>query len=143
MRTPEINLLLAWGWLLLGFVSGMALGMGFHRENWLGGYGSHKRRLYRLAHISFFGLGVVNLGFFLTVQALGLAGWLVGVASLAFLLGAVSMPLCCVVMAHFPRARMLFSVPVLSLLLGGALMVHAVAQKDPGPDAAAQSHRIL
>ena len=33
------------------------------REDWLGGYGSFKRRLYRLAHISFFGLAIVNLMF--------------------------------------------------------------------------------
>ena len=53
----NLNLFLGWLWILLGFVSGMALGMFFHRENWLGGYGSFKRRMYRLGHISFFGLG--------------------------------------------------------------------------------------
>ncbi len=133
MQTPEINLVLAWAWLVLGFLSGMVMGLCFHRENWLGGYSSHKRRLYRLAHISFFGLGVVNLCFFFTVRALGLAGPAVSLASLAFAAGAVSMPLCCVVMAHFPRWLLLFSVPVLSLLLGGALMVNAVAQHSAHP----------
>jgi hypothetical protein len=54
------NLTLAWLWILLGFVSGMVLGLFFHRENWLGGYGSFQRRMYRLGHISFFGLGAVN-----------------------------------------------------------------------------------
>ena len=125
-RMPELNLVLAWVWLLLGFGSGMALGLGFHRENFLGGYSSHRRRLYRLAHISFFGLGVVNLAFFLTVRALGLAGAAVALASVAFAVGAVSMPLCCVLMAHWPRARLLFGLPVLSLLLGGLLMCGAV-----------------
>ncbi|HXR49058.1 MAG TPA: hypothetical protein VN784_16610, partial [Candidatus Limnocylindrales bacterium] len=59
------NLFLAWLWILLGFVTGMALGLFFHHENWLGGYGSFKRRMYRLGHISFFGLGAVNLLFWL------------------------------------------------------------------------------
>ena len=68
------NLFLAWLWILLGFVSGMVLGMFFHGENWLGGYGSFKRRMYRLGHISFFGLGAVNLLFWLTVQNISLAG---------------------------------------------------------------------
>ncbi len=36
----NLNLFLAWLWILLGFVSGMVLGLFFHRENWLGGYGS-------------------------------------------------------------------------------------------------------
>lgn len=64
----NLNLVLAWLWILLGFVSGMVLGLFFHRENWLGGYGSFRRRMYRLAHISFFGLGAVNLLFWLTLQ---------------------------------------------------------------------------
>jgi hypothetical protein len=115
------NLILAWLWILLGFISGMALGMFFHGENWLGGYGSFKRRMYRLGHISFFGLGAVNLLFCLTVQIFSLAGQLVSVASWAFIVGAITMPVCCVVMAHFPKAHLVFSVPVVSLIAGGSL----------------------
>ncbi len=109
--------------MLLGFVSGMLLGLFFHREDWLGGYGSFKRRMYRLGHISFFGLGVVNLLFYLTTQNLGLAGPAVGIASWAFIAGAITMPACCGVMAHFPKTRLIFAVPVISLILGGALVV--------------------
>ena len=115
------NLILAWLWILLGFVSGMALGLFFHGENWLGGYASFRRRMYRLGHISFFGLGAVNLLFYLTVQNLALAGSRVHFASLAFIIGAITMPLCCVGMAHFPKAHLVFSVPVVSLLTGGGL----------------------
>jgi len=115
------NLFLAWLWILLGFVSGMVLGMFFHGENWLGGYGSLKRRMYRLGHISFFGLGAVNLLFCLTVQNFALAGSLIHFASLAFIAGAMAMPACCVVMAHFPKAHLIFSVPVVSLITGGVL----------------------
>jgi hypothetical protein len=124
--TPQINLVFAWGGILLGFLSGMVLGLFFHRENWLGGYASFKRRLYRLAHISFFGLGVVNLLFCLTVQNFSLAGPLVHFASLAFITGAIAMPVCCVVMAHFPKAHMIFAVPVLSLIAGGILTLMEV-----------------
>jgi hypothetical protein len=115
------NLILAWLWILLGFVSGMALGMFFQGENWLGGYGSFKRRMYRLGHISFFGLGAVNLLFWLTMQHLPLAGPLIHFASLAFIVGAIAMPVCCAVMAHFPKAHMIFSVPVVSLITGAVL----------------------
>lgn len=119
--TVQINLLLAWLWILLGFVSGMVLGLFFHRENWLGGYGSFPRRLYRLGHISFFGLGALNLLFGLTVRHFSLAGPGVDIASWAFVVGALAMPLCCAVMASFPQATMIFSVPVVSLLTGGVL----------------------
>ena len=122
------NLALAWLWILLGFASGMVLGLFFHGENWLGGYGSFKRRMYRLGHISFFGLGAVNLLFCLTVQNFSLGGALIRFASLAFIAGAMAMPLCCLVMAHFPKARLLFAVPVISLIAGGILTLMEIAK---------------
>src|SRR5436189_5717640 len=106
-QTPQLNLIAAWVGILLGFASGMVLGLFFQRENWLGGYTSLKRRLYRLAHISFFGLGTVNLLFYFTVQRLPASSALV-IAAWAFIVGAISMPICCLLMAHFPRAHMLF-----------------------------------
>lgn len=118
---PQLNLMAAWVGLLLAFGSGLVLGLGFHRENWLGGYGSFKRRLYRLGHISFFGLAAVNFMFFMTARFGGLKGAGVGLASTALVVGAVSMPACCFLMAHFPRTRPLFAIPVISLLLGAAL----------------------
>ncbi|HKI68492.1 MAG TPA: hypothetical protein VKA67_02815 [Verrucomicrobiae bacterium] len=121
------NLIMAWLWILLGFVSGMGLGMFFHGENWLGGYGSFKRRMYRLGHISFFGLGTVNLLFFLTVQILA-ASSILSVASSLFIVGAITMPVCCVIMAHFPKAHLIFAIPVLTLIGGGILTVMEVAK---------------
>src|SRR5437899_7934368 len=64
----HLNLLCAWFGVLLGFLSGLVFGLFFHRENWLGGYTSFQRRMYRLAHISFFGLAIVNFMFYLTAQ---------------------------------------------------------------------------
>jgi hypothetical protein len=129
MNTPcfAYNLTLAWTWICLGFASGLALGSGFHREQWLGGYGSLRRRLYRLGHISFFGLGVLNLLFCLTVRMLPGAGGLCHVAAWGFGLGALTMPVCCVLMAHWPQTRLLFAVPVLSLLGGGLAVLWEVA----------------
>jgi hypothetical protein len=123
----QINLLAAWIGMLLGFLSGLALGLCFHREDWLGGYGSFTRRLYRLAHISFFGLGAVNFFFYFTAHTLP-AGTLLALASSAFLAGAITMPICCIIMAHFPNTRMLFALPVLSLVTGGALTVMEVSK---------------
>ena len=67
-RLVQINLALAWVGILLGFGSGFLLGLNFQKENWLGGYNSWKRRLYRLGHISFFGLALMNLAFYFTVK---------------------------------------------------------------------------
>ena len=127
------NLILAWLWTLLGFASGIVLGMFFHRENWLGGYGSFKRRMYRLGHISFFGLGAVNLLFWLTMQNFSPTEPLAEFASWAFIVGAISMPVCCVVMAHFPKAHLIFAVPVVSLIAGGVLTLILIYSHQTTP----------
>ena len=123
IRAPEINLLFAWVWVLAGFGSGLILGLFFNRENWLGGYTSLKRRLLRLAHISFFGLGAVNLMYYFTAYYALEPSPLVTLAAWGFVVGGVTMPLVCVIMARWTQAKMLFAVPVTSLLLSGALTV--------------------
>lgn len=129
----QLNLFIGWLWLWLGFIAGLVLGLRFHRENWLGGYTSFKRRMYRLAHISLFGLGAVNLFFWLTVKMLPASGPLCAVASWAFVVGAITMPIGCVVMAHWPKLHLIFSVPVVSLLVGGALTLVLVVGNDSAP----------
>ena len=125
------NLLFGWVWILLGFVSGTLLGMFFHQENWLGGYGSFKRRMYRLGHISFFGLGAVNLLFWLTTQGISPASPLAPAASSLFMAGGVTMPLCCGLVAQFPRARLIFAVPIASLLAGGLVTLMVLHGRVP------------
>jgi hypothetical protein len=114
----QINLTLAWLGMALAFASGSVLGLKFHREDWLGGYGSFRRRLYRLGHISFFGLAVVNFMFYFTSRLPALEGASLAVASWAFVIGAIAMPVCCFIMAHQPKLRLLFLIPVLSLIVG-------------------------
>lgn len=128
MNAPlfPLNLSLAWLWLLLGFVTGMVLGMFFHDEKWLGGYASHRRRMYRLGHISFFGLGTINLLFYFTAGLFATAHSLLAIASGAFIVGALTMPVCCAIMAHYPKAHLIFTIPVLSLIAGGILTLAAV-----------------
>jgi hypothetical protein len=118
---PQINLAAAWCGILLGIISGMALGLGFLREDFLGGYDSARRRLYRLAHISFFGLAFINFAFWLTVrlESLPVAG--VAAASVAMIVGAVTMPATCLLTAHWRAGRHFFAVPVLSLFYGAAV----------------------
>lgn len=126
----------------MGFLSGLALGLFFHREDWLGGYSSWRRRLYRLAHVSFFGLGFVNLGFYFTALDLSRNDPMLPLASASFLIGAVLMPLCCFLVAHFPRARMMFAFPVLGLVLGGGLTTFMLLHQDPiSSPASYETHR--
>ena len=114
----DINLAAAWSGILAGMVAGAALGLFFHREDWLGGYGSWRRRLLRLGHVSLFGLGLLNLAFFLTADRLG---WTAAgtpgarTASVLFVAGAVLMPTVCALAAWRRPLRHLFVLPVGSL----------------------------
>lgn len=113
-----VNLLTGWIGILAGVVSGGIIGLFFHREDWLGGYASFPRRLARLGHISFFGLGFVNLAFGLTAHAVSLSSEPAALASVCLILGAVSMPLCCFLAAWKKPLRHLFPFPVGCVLLG-------------------------
>ncbi len=113
------NEVFGWTWILAGLLGGLALGLGFHREDWLGGYASHPRRLLRLGHLSFIGLGILNILFARAAAGLALAPPWPHIASVTLIAGAVTMPLCCAVAARFPKANALFAVPVLSLIAGG------------------------
>src|SRR5882672_64489 len=141
MQTLKLNLIAAWLGILLGFGSGLVMGLFFNREDWMGGYSSFKRRLYRLAHISFFGLGAVNLLFYFTALRLPAITPLIVIASWGFIIGAISMPICCLLMAHFPRTHLLFSIPVASLLVAGALTLISLIQVAHRADFAMRQQR--
>ena len=69
----DLNFLAAWLAILTGLVTGTVIGLFFHDPDWMGGYGSWRRRMMRLGHISFFGTGFLNLAFVLSVEHLHLS----------------------------------------------------------------------
>lgn len=118
MTTANLHILIGWGAMALGAVSGALIGLFFHADGWAGGYGSFRRRMLRLGHISFFGLGFLNLLFGLTLKVIALPPSYIGIASFGFLVGAIAMPLCCFLTAWRKQFRHLFPVPVLGVLAG-------------------------
>jgi hypothetical protein len=111
-------LVTGWSGMLGGVVSGAALGLFFHREDWMGGYASLRRRLARLGHISFFGLGFLNLLLAFTNQLVALPARAASIAAGAMIVGAVAMPTCCFLAAWRPSFRHLFAVPVVGVFTG-------------------------
>jgi len=122
-----LNLYAAWVGVLLGIVVGAVQGLFFHRDGWLGGYASWRRRMVRLAHVSLFGLAFVNLAFWVTASSLELGGATV-LPSWLFIFGAVTMPACCYLAAFRKGLRHLFVVPVGSVGLGTALLLLALVR---------------
>ena len=117
-----MNEALGWIWIHLGVISGALLGLGFLKPDFLGGYGSPERRLIRLGHISFFGLGLLNLLFALSVLDGPPVGWLLTTASIGLAAGAATMPLACGLVAWRRGLYPVFAVPVLSLLVSTSLI---------------------
>jgi hypothetical protein len=121
-----LNLTFGWIWITMGFLSGAMLGMGFHKEQFMGGYGSWERRLARLGHIAFFGTGFINVMLGLTLISLEPEYKLDQITSAIiesmFIVGAVGMPLCCFVAAFCKRFRHAFVVPVVVLIAAGVML---------------------
>lgn len=118
MGTDNLHILAGWSAMLFGVISGAAIGLFFHQEDWAGGYGGFRRRLLRLAHIAFFGLGFINILFGLTLKYISLPPLYTSISSYGFIIGVISMPLCCYLTAWKKPFRHLFPIPVISVLTG-------------------------
>jgi multidrug transporter EmrE-like cation transporter len=114
----RFNLLVGWTIMVAGAVSGASIGLFFHQENWMGGYASLRRRMIRLGHISFFGLGILNVLFALSLNAIPVTLAYARFGSFGFAIAAVTMPACCFLTAWRPSLRHLFPIPVLAVLCG-------------------------
>ena len=113
----NLNIFAAWFGVLLGIVSGAILGLWFHSEHWLGGYASWPRRMMRLGHISFFGIGMLNLAYAATVHYLRWSNPPTA-ASVALASAIVLMPAICFLSAWRASFRHLFFLPVGCVLVG-------------------------
>lgn len=117
----------AWSLVLLGFVSGAVLGLGFHSESFLGGYASWRRRLARLGHIACIALALLQMAFALSPA--GAVGGALGEWGRAlWCVGGFAMPLVCWLAAWRPALRHLFFVPVTSLCAAATLTLIALSR---------------
>jgi hypothetical protein len=118
MNAPPHVLNWQFGWLLVlaGFATGAVIGLSFHREDFLGGYNSFRRRLVRLGHIALAALGMMNVLF--GVSAWPVPGsWTSNAASVCFIAGGIAMPAACFLTAWRQGFRHVFAVPVTALVL--------------------------
>jgi hypothetical protein len=111
-----LNWQAGWWLILAGFLTGASLGLSFHREEFLGGYGSFRRRLLRLGHIALAALGMLNVLYGLSPWPAS-GDWYATAASLCFVAGGVAMPAVCFLTAWKPLFRHLFAFPVTFLTL--------------------------
>jgi len=117
-----INFYAAWIGILMGFLAGALEGLFFHSEQWRGGYSSWPRRMVRLGHISFLGIGFINLGYSFSISYLNITNPS-HIPSILFLTGAVSMPAVCYLSACKKAFRHLFFIPAGSLIIGAGAFI--------------------
>ena len=122
-----INLYIAWVSMLLGGVSGAVTGLFFYNNDFLGGYTSWRRRMVRLGHIAFFGIGLINLAFALSVKALEIPET-PQIPSILLIVAAVTMPLVCYLSAMKPFFRHFFFIPASSVIFALILFSWGIFQ---------------
>ena len=111
------NMIIGWGSILAGVVFGALIGLFFHRDGWLGGYNTFQRRMVRLAHVSFLGVGILNLLYAMTFIEFNLEATWARTARWGFII-ATTMPICCLLSAWKKQFRHIFPIPVCSVLYG-------------------------
>lgn len=117
MAGHPLNWYFGWGLVSSAFVTGAVIGLFFHREAFLGGYTSFRRRIIRLGHISQAALGMMNVLYGLSpAPALDPHGYS-ETASVAFVVGGVAMPVVCFLSGWKEPFRYLFFIPVASLVV--------------------------
>lgn len=115
--THPMNWYAGWIMLLVGFITGACMGLGFGREDFFGGYSSWRRRLARLGHIALVALGLLNIVFAISpVTVRPLAGILL-------IVGGVAMPAVCFLSAWKKAFKRLFFIPVATLLAAVILIL--------------------
>ena len=115
------NLWAGWTGMMFGLVSGALIGLKFHLEDFAGGYASFRRRMLRIGHLAFFGLGIINVLFALTLTSSGVVPGYPAVASASLAAAVFVMPAVCFLTAWKKPFRHIFPLPV--ILVAASLLL--------------------
>jgi len=113
--THSLNFHVGWSMVLAAFITGALLGLRFHRDDFLGGYASFRRRMLRLGHIALAALGIFNVVYSLCPTP-GAGRWNAPWAGGCWIAGGILMPVICFLSAWRPAFRILFFLPVATLI---------------------------
>lgn len=130
------NRQVAWTCAVLGVLTGLVMGLWSFDgpmpvPPWLGDYGATARRLARLGHIAFLGLGILNLLLVreLAETSLGMAER--RVAATAMNIGNVFLPLVLFAAAAWQPLKYLLPVPACSVFIALVLAARGTFQRPP------------
>ncbi|MHC4409829.1 MAG: hypothetical protein ACYS0E_03695 [Planctomycetota bacterium] len=123
------NRRVAWTGMAVGAALGMILGLWSFDgpaavPGFLGAYDDTARRLMRLGHIAFFGLGFINL--LLARELPSLPKRVRRIAGRAMNIGNLGLPLTLVIASMVPPIKYLMPIPASAVLLALVLVAHGV-----------------
>lgn len=131
------NRIIGWGSLVMGAGTGLVMGLWSFdgpapTPSWLGEYGDTSRRLARLGHIAFFGLGILNLLLARELPLLALGARAKRTAALAMSFGNVFLPLTLFGGAAFRPLKYLMSLPASAVFLALVIGLWGVCRQGGG-----------
>lgn len=118
-----LNWYFGWASLLAAFLTGAVIGLYFHRDDFLGGYSSFRRRILRLGHIAQAALGMVNV--IAGMDQLRSGNGYPAAAQWGLVIGGLTMPAVCFLSAWRPGFRHWFFVPVTALVVAALEILKA------------------
>ena len=116
--SEPLNWTAGWSLILAAFAAGAVAGLFFHRDDFLGGYDSFRRRLLRLGHVALAALGMINVLFSVAPPAGPHRA-----ASLLLVAGGATMGPICYLTAWRAPFRHLFFIPVAALVIAVVLIL--------------------
>ena len=123
------NLWAGWIGMMFGLVSGAVIGLKFHQDDFAGGYASFRRRMLRIGHLAFFGLGIINVLFALTLTSSGVVLSYPTVASASLAAAVFVMPVVCFLTAWKKPFRHVFPLPVILVAISLLLLLEGLVKQ--------------
>lgn len=135
----DYNRLVGWTSVVLGAATGLILGLWsfdgpVNTPSWIGDYSDTSRRLARLGHIAFFGLGILNLLLAAELRRDLLGRRAQSAASVLMNLGNVFLPLTLFVAAAYRPAKYFMSLPATCVFLALAIVAWGVWKHREGSE---------
>ena len=120
------NLWAGWTGMIFGLVSGALIGLKFHEDGFAGGYASFRRRMLRIGHLAFFGLGIINVLFALPLTSSGVILSYPVLASASLAAAVFLMPVVCFLTAWRKPFRQAFPLPVILVAVSLLLLLEGL-----------------
>lgn len=127
------NRIVGWISLVVGAGTGLILGLWSFNgpvpvPEWLGNYDEVSRRLARLGHIAFFGLGILNILVARELPRVALRRALARAASATMNFGNVFLPTTLFLAAAYQPCKYLMPIPAMSVFIALAIVAYGICR---------------